>query len=60
MKPDAADAVPIHGASVPIGKMDSYMSKIFLSENIQRTLGILIELFAGLEEGLPTVSPPRP
>lgn len=36
------------------------MSKIFLSENIQRTLGILIELFAGLEEGLPTVSPPRP
>lgn len=35
------------------------MSKSFLSKNIQGTLGILIKLFTGLEEGLPTVSPSR-
>lgn len=36
--------------------MDSYMSKSFLSKNVQGTPGILMALFAGPEGGLPITS----
>lgn len=45
-------------ASLPAGKVDSYTSESFLSKSAQGTLGVLMELGAGLEEGLPVV-PPR-